>query len=255
VEPVGDLAITIPDAVAATVIGDDGEPSTVAFEAGAIDLSPADIGAFLAAASGAESDLNRMVRQQLVWVAWLEAVGADLQNPGVVPGESGTGLGRYVRTLAASQIELVTLPVRTVADPGSGVVGFEPADEQVNALVATLIPFPVGPVPGSRLRVRILDGTGALDNGLPAVARLVEAGAEVATVGNATNFDYSETQFIVAEFGDLDRAERLRDSLGVGEVVRSAEQASAVDVTIVLGRDALVVLGGIATVGEESDDG
>jgi hypothetical protein len=99
-----------------------------------------------------------------------------------------------------------------------------------------------------------------LNNGLPAAPSLVEAGAEVATVGNATNFDYSTTQFIVAESGDLAWAERLRDSLGVGEVVSSAEQASAVDVTVVLGRDALESLNGRGMgVGgsddEESDGG
>jgi hypothetical protein len=251
VAPVGDLVVESPDTVIAGsgAGGTSGDDPSVTFEAGEIVLSPGQVGAFLAATSGAESDLNRMVRQQLFWGAWLEAVGANLQNPAVVPGESGTGLGLFIRSMAASQIELVTLPVRTVASPG-GAVRFDPADEQVNALVATLIPFPVGSAPGSRLRVRILDGTGELDNGLPAASRLVEAGAEVATVGNATNFDYTATQFIVADSGDLEGAVRLRDSLGVGEVVQSAEQASAVDVTVVLGRDALEVLGGNATVGE-----
>lgn len=260
--PVGDLVVTSPDTVSA-VIGDENDgsgSSTVTFEAGEIVVSPDQVGAFLAATNGAESDLNRMVRQQLLWVAWIEAVGADLAQPGVVPGESDTGLGRFVRAMAASQIELVTLPVRTVTVPSSGEAIFVPAAQQVDAMVARLIPFPVGAAPGSRLRVRILDGTGMLNNGLPAAPSLVEAGAEVATVGNATNFDYSTTQFIVAESGDRAWAERLRDSLGVGEVVSSAEQASAVDVTVVLGRDALESLNerGPAIDGpndEESDGG
>jgi hypothetical protein len=262
IAPVGDLVVTSPDTVSA-VVGDEdagSESSTVTFEAGEIVISPDQVGPFLAATNSAESDLNRMVRQQQLWVAWLEAVGADLNRPGVVPGESDTGLGRFVRAMAASQIELVTLPVRTVTEPSSGEALFVPATQQVDAMVARLIPFPVGAAPGSRLRVRILDGTGMLNNGLPAAPSLVEAGAEVATVGNATNFDYSTTQFIVAESGDLAWAERLRDSLGVGEVVSSAEQASAVDVTVVLGRDALESLNGRGMgVGgsddEESDGG
>lgn len=257
--PVGDVVVTTPDTVTVVVVTEDDDgvtgTSTVTFEAGDIVLAPDQVGPYLAASTGVESDLNRMVRQQQFWVAWLEAVGADLQVPGVVPGESDTGLGLFVRTMAASQIELVTLPVRSVTVPQTGQTRFVPAFEQVDALVATLIPFPVGAAPESRLRVRILDGTGVLDNGLPAVPRLVEAGAEVATVGNATAFDYLTTQFIVAEDGDVGRAERLRDSLGVGEVVGSAEQASAVDVTVVLGRDALEVLGGVATFGEETDGG
>lgn len=259
VAPVGELVVTSPDTVTANVSSADTDgqsgSSTVTFEAGDIRLAPDQVGAFLAARAGAESDLNRMVRQQQVWVAWFEAVGADLQRPDVVPGESGTGLGLFVRTMAASQIELVTLPVRSAVNPDNGEGIFVPASQQVEALVANLIPFPVGAAPNSRIRVRILDGTGELTNGLPAARSLVEAGAEVATVGNATNFDYATTQFVVAESGDVQWAERLRDSLGVGEVVSSAEQASAVDVTIVLGRDALVVLSGSATVGEESDGG
>lgn len=246
ITPVGDLVVTSPDAVSA-VVGDEdagSESSTLTFEAGEIVISPDQVGAFLAATNSAESDLNRMVRQQQLWVAWLEAVGADLNRPGVVPGESDTGLGRFVRAMAASQIELVTLPVRTVTVPSSGKALFVPATQQVDAMVARLIPFPVGAAPGSRLRVRILDGTGKLNNGLPAAPSLVEAGAEVATVGNATKFDYATTQFIVAESGDRAWAERLRDSLGVGEVVSSAEQASAVDVTVVLGLDALESLNG-----------
>lgn len=257
--PVGDVVVSIPDTVTVAVVTEDDDgvsgASTVTFEAGDIVLAPDQVGSYLAASTVVESDLNRMVRQQQFWAAWLEAVGANLQVPGVVPGESDTGLGLFVRTMAVSQIELVTLPVRSVTVPQTGQTRFVPAFEQVDALVATLIPFPVGAAPESRLRVRILDGTGALDNGLPAVPRLVEAGAEVATVGNATAFDYLTTQFIVAEDGDVGRAERLRDSLGVGEVVGSAEQASAVDVTVVLGRDALEVLGGVATFGEEPDGG
>lgn len=259
VAPVGELSVSSPDTVSAVISdGDDDSDSgssTVTFDAGEVVLAPDQVGAFLSATSGAESDLNRMVRQQQFWVAWLEAVGADLENPGVVPGESKTGLGLFVRTMAASQIELVTLPVRSVVGTDGSGIRFVPAAEQVDALVAKLIPFPIGAAPDSRLRVRILDGTGMLDNGLPAAPSLVQAGAEVATVGNATNFDYASTQFIVAESGDVGWAERLRDSLGVGEVVTSAEQASAVDVTVVLGRDALEVLSGSATVGEESDGG
>jgi hypothetical protein len=258
VAPVGDLVFTSSDTVTAEVATDGSvtnNGSTVTFQAGEIVLRPDQVGPFLAATAGAESDLNRMGRQQRFWVAWLEAVGANLQNPGVVPGESNSGLGLFVRTMAVSQIELVTLPVRTVTAPGTGDTTFLPAVEQVNTMVATLIPYPVGAAPDSRLRVRILDGTGELDNGLPAVGRLVQAGAEVATVGNATNFDFSVTQFIVAESGDLARATRLRDSLGVGEVVNSAEQASAVDVTVVLGRDALAILGGKALLEKEPDGG
>jgi calcineurin-like phosphoesterase len=94
------------------------------------------------------------------------------------------------------------------------------------------------------VRIRILDGTGRLANGLGAVSVFVSAGAEVATLGNATTFSYGVTQFIVAADGNLAEAEALRDALGVGEIVTSSEQASAVDVTVVLGSDAVPLIGG-----------
>ena len=191
-----------------------------------------------------------MVRHQLLWAAWFEAVGLQLDDPDVVPGESGSGLGLFVRALAGSEVEIATLPVsvRTAGDTGS--VAFVPLDGDVDALVARLIPFPVGPSPGSRQRVRILDGTGQLNNGLPAAPLLVEAGAEIATVGNARSFDYRTTQFVVGAEVDQQTVERITAAFGAGDVVTTEEAGSAVDVTVILGEDVVRLLGGpFASVG------
>ena len=201
-------------------------------------LGASEVADYLDARSRSESDLNRMIRQQQFWAAWLASVGRNLADPAVVPGESDTGLGRFVRSLAAVEVEFATLPVRTTSD------GLLPEPEAVAELVARIVPFPVGASPESRVRIRILDGTGRLANGLGAVPVFVSAGAEVATLGNATTFSYSVTQFIVAADGNLAEAEELRDALGVGEIVTSSEQASAVDVTVVLGSDAVPLIGG-----------
>lgn len=216
----------------------------VTFDEGVVGLPAALVGRYLGATVPGESELSRMVRHQRVWSAWLAGVGADRDNPGVVPGEVETGLGLYVRTLAAGEVELATLPVVAETDPVTGVSVLVPLVDEVRVLVARLIPFPVGARPDSRLRVRILDGTGELDNGLPAVATLVEAGAEVAAVGNARNFGYEVTQFILGSDADADSVSQLAATLGTGELVRTGESSSGVDVTVVLGGDAVGMLGG-----------
>jgi hypothetical protein len=230
VGPVAPLEIENPDAITGA--------SGTTYAAGTITLGASEVADYLDARSRSESDLNRMIRQQQFWAAWLASVGRNLADPAVVPGESDTGLGRFVRSLAAVEVEFATLPVRTTSD------GLLPEPEAVAELVARIVPFPVGASPESRVRIRILDGTGRLANGLGAVSVFVSAGAEVATLGNATTFSYGVTQFIVAADGNLAEAEALRDALGVGEIVTSSEQASAVDVTVVLGSDAVPLIGG-----------
>ena len=236
VEPVGPLTVGNPDTVSGPAPTGSG---TVSFPAGELSLEASQVASYLAASAPNESELNRMVRVQQFWAAWISAVGERVSEQGVVPGEADTGLGRFVRSLAVSEVELATVPVA----PGSNGTT-EVVVDATGTLVARLIPYPVGPTPESRLRTRILDGTGQLGNGRPAVQTFVAAGAEIATLGNATNFDYRTTQFIVASPEDRVRAEALRDALGVGEVVDSAERASAVDVTVILGTDAVGTLSG-----------
>lgn len=239
VAPASPLTVDNTDAVVSDVAG--GDPLN--FPAGEIQLDAADVAAFLGATSPGESDLARLVRLERFWAAWIAAVGEGIASPGVIPGEADSGLGRFVRALAGVQVELAALPVTPERGP-DGSEDLRPIAEDVASLVARLIPFPVGDAPDSRLRVRILDGTGRLDNGLPAASSLVTAGAEVATVGNATRFDYTATQFIVPPGVDTRRVERMRAELGLGELINSAESASAVDVTVVLGTDAVGPLGG-----------
>jgi hypothetical protein len=239
VEPVAPLSIANTDDVTASTPGG----SSVRFPAGNIEVAAGDVAAYLEASSPGESDLARLVRVERFWAAWIAAVGDQISAPGVVPGEAETGLGRFVRALAGLQVELAALPVVPEVGPG-GEEDLRPSTTEIATLVARLVPFPLGASPDSRLRVRILDGTGQLDNGLPAARSLVTADAEVATVGNATRFDYAVTQFIVPPGIDITRVERLRAELGVGEVIASAETASAVDVTVVLGTDAIGPLGG-----------
>ena len=230
VAPTAPLSVDNPSAAGTTASGE------VRFPRGTISLPAAEVGPFLAAGRADEDEYNRLARHQAFWKAWLNKVGAS-DDPQVVPGETETGLGRFVRTLAAARVDYHVLPIRRAGIPGTEAVVYAPEAEQVTALVATIVPFPVGAPPGARARVRILDGTGTLDHGLPVAPLVVQAGGQVDQIGNATSFDITETQIVYYEDARRADADRLREALGTGVVVQSVDQGDAVDVTVILGAD------------------
>ena len=236
--PLGGVTVDNPDEV--VLVAADGTTATL--PRGELALAPEQVGPYLAAANPGESDVNRMLRIQRLWTGWLQGVAAAEDQAAVIPGELDSGLGRFARALGVAQVEIVTLPVQQLPLPGSDAVIFVGVDDEVARLVARLVPFPVGSPPGSRLRVRLLDGTGRLDTGLAGVRGVVSQGGEVPAVGNAASFDVATTQLIYVDEARRAEVERLRDALGVGEVVKSEEVGDAVDVTVILGADAEAAL-------------
>jgi len=89
-----------------------------------------------------------------------------------------------------------------------------------------------------RPTVKVLDGTGQLDHGVDAAVLLGASGAQVEVIGNATDFDVTTTEITYYDDAVADDAARLREALGVGSVSKS-KQKSALDITVVLGSDAL----------------
>jgi hypothetical protein len=233
VAPVGGLTLRNPDDV--TALTETGQKKIV-FAKGTITLESQDVGSYLATVSPGESDLNRLVRHDAFWSAWLRKVGTS-NDDNVVPGERESGLGRFVRALAADRVEQYPLPVQAAAIPGTDATLYLPIEGQVGALVAKLIPFPVGAPPGARPRVRLLDGVGTLEHGLKAAPLVVDGGGQIDQIGNADAFDVAVTQLIYIDDARKADAEKLRASLGVGEVVKGTTGGTATDVTVILGKD------------------
>lgn len=235
VAPVGSVSFVNPDDV---TVADANGQRTVLFPKGPITLEPKDVATYLGTTSPGENDLNRLERQKPFWDAWLRKVGAS-NDPNVVPGEVDSGLGRFVRALAASRVEMSPLPVQSAGIPGSTSLVYVPVKDQVSSLVARLVPFPIGAPPGSRPRVRLLDGTGKLDHGLKAAPLIVEGGGQVDQIGNAPAFNQPTTTFTYYDEAQRPAVEKLRAAVGVGDIVKGATAGSAVDVTVVLGADYL----------------
>lgn len=212
----------------------DGE---VLFPIGEIELEADEVGAYLEADDAEASDLARFARHETFWAAWLEAVAAA-GTPEAVPGELDSGIGRFVRALAAGTTAIETLPVQPATTDRHGEdPAFVPRGREVDELVARLVPFPTSPSPGARARVRLLNGTADTTVAASIASDLTPAGVSIVLIGNATSLDHEETT--IRYLGEEFRSEALAvaDILGVGEVVEESRPSDAADITVTLGED------------------
>jgi hypothetical protein len=212
--------------------------------AGRVKVPAAQVGSFLSAQRPGEAELARLDRQELFWSEWLPLIAA--RGRSAVPGETDVGLGRFVRGLAAGPRDATSLPVSPVK--GASEELFAPEPEMAEQVIATAVPYPQEPSVGSRIRIRLLNGTRMRDLAIRAAPPLVKAGAEIALSGNGDTFHESRTRIIYSEARLREKANSLRDALGVGVVEKAsgsdadtsetADEADRIDVTVVLGADA-----------------
>jgi len=228
VAPVGTLTVANPDSVQA---------NDQNFPRGSIDLTPAQVAPYLRTRNYGEDDTNRLLRQEAFWRAWLAQVAA--KGPDSVPGESGSGTGKFVRALAGGQVTYQVLPVKVQARTDAFAGVFVPITDQVAPVVAQAVPFPAAAPAGSRPRLRVLDGTGQLDHGVNAAVSLAAAGGQVDGIGNASNFTVPTTQIIITSEDQRANAEIMQKALGAGDIVMSNDTSDSVDITVILGADAL----------------
>lgn len=222
VGPVSPLVLQNPDDV-----GD--------FDEGPLELPADQVGAWLRASRKNESQLARVYRQQLFWESWVAAVAAS-SDPAALPGELDTGLGRFVRGLAAGPLTVTTLPVIDEIDEAGGTV-YRVDRDALRSVITDLVPFPTGTELAPRTRVRLLDGAGESDHVQSAAPAVVSADATIVVVGNADAFDYVTTEIRYHQPAQRAAAERLQQALGAGTVVEDVRPIDAFDVTIVLGTD------------------
>ncbi|MGH9246090.1 MAG: LytR C-terminal domain-containing protein [Acidimicrobiales bacterium] len=218
VGPVAPLRFENPD----DLRGEDAEGESVRFDDGPIELAADEVGTYLAFQEDGESELSRLARQQLVWEAWLAAVAGAADPSTAVPGEGGSGIGHFVARLAAGPVTYETLPVAEVEADSDGSDAFEPVTADIPAFVARHIPLPTAARPGSRVRVRILDGVGDARTVRAAMERLVPAGAQIKMIGNADTFTYASTDVQYDTQTPPDWAQQMRDALGIGEVTETS---------------------------------
>jgi LytR cell envelope-related transcriptional attenuator len=227
VDPVAPIELTLENAV--------GE-----WAAGPVSLDADDVGRFLSARDPEETDLDRLERQEQFWTAWLQQVreGGD----DAVPGEVEAGVGRFVRGIAVDTVLTGALPVVRDDQPGGSIL--RPNMGQVSGLVARAVPFPTAPEAGTRIKLRLLNGTTDPAITGEAATRLVEGGAEIDIVGNASSFDVAETTVTYSSGGDrAGLAGWISAILGTDNLEELPPAEDEIDVTVILGDDARDLIG------------
>jgi hypothetical protein len=232
VSPAGDLRVDIPDRV--EQVGSDGRID-VQWEAGPTLIGADEVGTLLRV-KGSANDLSRMARQQAFWEAWLAALKA---KPNAIPADTlAPGLPPVLRAFVASPPVYDVLPVESVDSSGSDSV-YRVRQADVDSLIKQAIPGGSSANAANRIRVQILNGTGAVGLAQRVTVKLVQAPlrARVLYTGNADRFDYAETQIVFYDRNQRAMAEKVREALGVGALVLSRRSLELVDVTVVAGRD------------------
>ena len=235
VGPYAPLTLSIPDAVR------DAKDATV-FPKGAVSLKADQVGTFLTSRSAKDIDLNLLIRQELFWKAWLAKVKTS-SSP--FPTPTISGIGRFIATIARGQVSISSLPV--VPGPIApaalgGAQTYIVKESAALASVAAIVPFPDG-ASGRRPRMRVLDGTGKLSNGINAAIMLNAAGGQVDVVGNAKSYGQARTQIIYFEGTTEAQAKTMQSALTMGEIVASKQSNSGADMTVILGEDFVAKFG------------
>jgi hypothetical protein len=229
------LTLSSPDAVRDS-------KDAVVFPKGTVTLKADQITSFLTSKSPKDNDVNRLIRQELFWKSWLAKVKSV---SAAFPVTTASGLGRFVASVARGQLSISSLPVVPVPTgspvPGGGPMVTSQESAALDA-VAAIVPFPDG-APGARPRLRVLDGTGLLSNGINAAIILNAAGGQVDVIGNAKSFGQATTQIIYFDGTSEATAQQMQRALTMGELVASTQSNSGADMTVILGEDFLEKFG------------
>ena len=225
VQPAGPLNVDVPTQVEQADASGNGN---VLWDQGPSTLAPTDVPRFLSV-RGQGNDLARLARHQTFWTAWLARVAHDQSVVNGLPPD----LARVMRQLAIGGVSFQTLPVEAVDAGSGGDEVYRVRQGDLDQLMGQLLPG----VSPERIRVQILNGTGAIEAAPRVTKRLVPAGARVVLSGNADSFAYAQTQIVFYDRSKQQAAERIRQSLGTGRLVLSRQPLDVVDVTVVVGKD------------------
>ncbi len=255
--------IEVTDADLTTLLGpvapleiDNPEPVTeidgTTLDAGPVELTADEVPAYLTAEDVGHTISGKLARQQLVWTAWIDEIARD-GGATAIPGETDVGLGRFLVGLAAGKVQATSFPVEAAPDAdGRSAVKID--HDPAMLLIANLVPFPVAAVPGDRATVTLLNGTGPGAVPAAVIQRLVFAGAQITSMGNAKRFGHARTTLTYADARARPFAEAMADRLGVGRVVHSDAADNGIDVEIVVGKDLLAHPPGPLTTEEVASD-
>ena len=209
------------------------------FPSGPLDLTPERVPGYLAASSPGSTELDRLMREQLVWQAWIAASGKS-RGKTAAPSTSSTTAGalltHYLTGIAAGQAIYAIAPVKP-AEPIGDTTTYAEDTNLLRLTLTNAVPYPVGSIPGDRLTVRVLNGTGPKAIPQSIMQRLVFGGGQIDILGNASTYGANVTTLTYWDRASAKKARALAKSLGDVKVVYSPNADQTTDVTVVIGQD------------------
>jgi hypothetical protein len=200
---------------------------------------------------GLEGDDTELATRHLAfWQALTEEFGDDPAALEEAVRRASGALGDSNATVAAnadmlgavvgiadSEMTLGVLPVREVGAGASQL--YELDTEASQKLLAEV--GSVEAVPEEGNRVQILNGNGVPGIGEQVGRLLVSGGFKVILSGNARKLNHAHTRVITYDpsLEGLERARRVQEILGVGEVQVSPQTQGIVNLTVMVGKDFL----------------
>src|SRR5581483_5460929 len=228
VAPAGPLTVRIPERVEQV---DRRGTVNVVYDAGPRQIAPADVGPLLST-KGQGNDLTRLARHQAFFDAWLTRLKAQ---PSAIPAQPPT-LQKALAALVAGAWQTRVLPVQSLGTTTEDGELYQVDAGELHDLVVST--FPGRPAAtSSRIRMQILNGTGAVGLAQQVADRLVPAGVEVKLTGNAGRLDYAQTEIVFYRPSEQAAAQRVQKALGLGKLVLSRNPLDVVDVTVIVGKD------------------
>lgn len=203
----------------------DGEADEILLPVGPVDIGASEAPAFVGRPAAGAVAVSVLPRRRLLWEAVL-ARPPDSGSPLATDLAAVDGAASRVIDLPVTQLEPVATLDATVAE----------------LLVRDVVAFPAGAVAGDRLRVRIVDRTGAAR--LESIAAAVAAeGVEVIEIANAAVFDDGPSQVIAPVTLVLPDGQLVPDlaefavKVGLADVTIDPEPVEESVITVVVGRD------------------
>lgn len=174
-------------------------------------------------------DGNQVDRGKNFWDSWLKELG-ETGNPLEKLPDLGLSIVDFLAVVTSGEIGLVSLPI----EDSDGTLF--PNEEELQDLVVDLFPFPIAAIPGERLTVSLINGTGDFTVDPIARKQIISAGAEIIVVGNNESFDVQESKVIYRDPVVAEEAEIFAAELGLP--VEFNELISPVtEVTVIIGAD------------------
>ncbi len=211
VDRIGGIEVDLPEAF---------ETSTGSIGPGPVTMSGEQVREYLATTEDDVIDLRWQLVLQGLFAQDIPLLPTDLLETDDGPAVAallGAGRGAGVRSLPVEELQTLTTPD-------------EPAVLELSAQAFGRDgPPPVG--------VIVTNGSGRPGVGQEVAGRIIPAGFRVVISDNASRFGREKTQIVANGDAAVATAQRVREAMGVGEVVVSQVPSGLAEVTILVGKD------------------